>query len=248
MRLRRIHPDRADVAVQEAIGGLALGDRAPIDRPYVALNMIATLDGRAAVGGGTRAISSAVDRALLAHLRTQADAVMVGAGTLRAERYGRLVRDPALRDQRRREGLEPDPLAVLVSGRLDLPDGLPLLADPDSRVVIATGSAEAVEAAAGVEYIRGAGERLDLAAVLRTLRADHGVRSVLCEGGPRLNAQLFALELVDELFLTLAASVAGGGEGPAIVGPGTLEGPLALELVWVLEAGGDLFLRYRARP
>lgn len=249
MRLRRLHPDRADLTVDEAIRGLRLGDRAPASRPYLALNMIASVDGRAAVGGGTRAISSPVDRSLLVHLRTQVDAVMVGAGTLRAEPYGRLVRDPALRAKRRHEGLAPDPLACLVSGRLDLPADLPLLADPDSRVLIATLAPDTIAGArARVDYVRGAGERLDLQAVLSGLRSQRGVRSVLCEGGPQLNAGLFALGVVDELFLTLAATVAGGAEGSAIVAEAPLPASLDLELVWALEAAGDLFLRYRARP
>ena len=249
MRVRQIHPDSAEVELEDLVAGLDLGGQAPAERPYVVLNMIATVDGRAAVRGGTRAISSPPDRAMLVHLRTQVDAVMVGAGTLRAEPYGRLVRDPALRAKRGREGLAPDPLACLVSGRLELPHDLPLLADPHSRVVIATGSTETLEpAGARVEYLRGENGGVDLAAVLTTLRAEHGVRSLLCEGGPRLNADLFAAGLVDELFLTLAASVAGGEEGPAIVASAPLERLLALELRWVLEAAGDLFLRYRARP
>ena len=249
VRLRRIHPDSADVAVEDVIAGLDLARDAPADRPYVALNMIATVDGRAAVRGGTRAIASSLDRAMLVQLRTQADAVMVGAGTLRSEPYGRLVRNPALRDKRRREGLEPDPLACIVSGRLDLPRDLPLLADRHSRVVIATGSTETLQpAGASVEYLRGERDRLDLARVLRALRGEHGVRSLLCEGGPRLNAHLFAGGLVDELFLTLAATVAGGDEGPAIVARAPFEELVGLELRWVLEGGGELFLRYRVRP
>lgn len=249
MRLRQIHPDAADVQVEDVIAGLELGRTAPAERPYVVLNMIATVDGRATVRGGTRAISSPADRAMLVHLRTQADAVMVAAGTLRAQPYGRLVRDPALREKRRREGLDDDPLACLVSGRLELPADLPLLADPHSRVLIATASTGTIEhAAASVEYLRCEHEQLDLARVLGALRAEHGVRSLLCEGGPRLNADLFARGLVDELFLTLAATVAGGEEGPAIVGRAPLEELVALELVWVLAAEGDLYLRYRVRP
>ena len=248
MRLRRIHPHTADVELEDVVAGLELGRAAPRERPYVVLNMIATVEGRASVRGGTRAMSSAIDRAMLVHLRTQVDAVMVGAGTLRAEPYGRLVRDPALRQKRRREGLEPDPLACLVSRRLELPKDLPLLADPHSRVVIATGSTETLEAGgASVRYLRGERGRLDLAQVLSALRREHGVCSLLCEGGPRLNAELFARGLVDELFLTLAATVAGGEEGPAIVARAPLEQLVGLELAWVLESDGDLFLRYRVR-
>lgn len=263
MRLRRLFPEPGDVTVDEAIAGLRLGERAPPQRPYVALNMIATVDGRAAVGGGTRSLTGDADRAVMAHLRTQADVVMIGAGTLRAESYGRrLVGDPALRDKRRAEGLEPDPLVCLVSGRLDLPADLGLLSEAGARVLVATASAGTLGTRpANVEYLRvGAAETrdtgaapapgdapLDLRAVLAALRADHGARSLLCEGGPRLNAGLLALGLVDELFLTLTARVAGGA-GPTIVDGGGFEGLVALRLEGVLEADGDLFLRYRRVP
>ena len=64
---------------------------------------------------------------------------MIGAGTLRAERYGRLVSDPAkLRARRERTGLPHDPLAVIVSGRLDLPWDAPLFTDGGGRVVVFT--------------------------------------------------------------------------------------------------------------
>src|SRR5205085_4814330 len=99
-------------------------------------------------------------------------------------------------------------VAVVVSGRLDLPPDLPLLADPDSHVVVVTHSdRELPDVAARVEYLRE-----PLPAALRTLREEYGLRSLLCEGGPTLNATLFAEDLVDELFLTVAPAVAGAGE------------------------------------
>jgi riboflavin biosynthesis pyrimidine reductase len=76
------------------------------------------------------------------------------------------------------------------------------------------------------------------------VRADHGVRSILCEGGPNLNASLLAAGLVDELFLTTVPMLAGGAGALTIVGDVPLREPLALELVWLLESGGELFARY----
>lgn len=84
----------------------------------------------------------------------------------------------------------------------------------------------------------------DLSALLRDLRGE-GVRALLCEGGPRLHGSLQALGLVDELFVTVAPKLVGAGA------PGLLEGELPevaeLELVWLLESGGELFARYRKR-
>ena len=85
--------------------------------------------------------------------------------------------------------------------------------------------------------------RVDLAEALGHLRRERGVRALLCEGGPRLHAQLIDAGLVDELFVTHAPKLAGG-EGPDLaVGLPELE--RALELAWLLEQDGELFARYR---
>ena len=245
MPLRRLAPDRAELTADEAIAGLRLGDLAPPHRPYLVLNMICTIDGRAAVGGSTRLISSPADRAVFHHLRTQADAVMVGAGTLRAERYARLVRDAGLREKRRREGLAPDPLACLVSGRLDLPPDLPLLGDPDTRALVLTAArGELGPGRASVEYLRADASPLDMPAMLGRLRAEWGVRSVLCEGGPTLNGGLLRDGMVDELFLTVAPLLAAGDAPTIATGP-PLPGLPRARLLWALEDAGELFLRYR---
>ena len=247
-RLRRILPEHAELTPTEAIAGLGLGGRAPPERPYLVLNMVATADGKAALGGRTKGLSGPTDRRVFRELRTQADAVMVGAGTARTERYGPLVRDPALREKRRREGLAPDPLACLVSGRLDLPGDLPLLRDPDSRVVVLTASRAALpEVPARVEYLREPGAPLHVSSLLGRLRGELGVRSVLCEGGPTLNASLLREGLVDELFLTLSPMLIGGARGLTIVAGEPLPAPVELELLWLLESGGHLFLRLRVR-
>lgn len=241
--LRRLAPEPGELTADELVQALRPWELAPAGRPHLALNMVATADGRATVGGRTAPISSVPDRQLFHALRTRVDAVMVGAGTVRSERYGRLVRDAARREQRRAAGLEPDPLAIVVSGGLRLAADLPLLRDAASRVVVVTAADGVVEGcSADVEYLRS--RPVDLAAALARLRAEHGVRSILCEGGPRLNASLLAAGLIDELFLTTVPKLAGGAGALTIVGDGPLDEPAALELVWLLEAGGELFARY----
>src|SRR5436190_662489 len=138
MALHRIHPEHTAISPDEAIDGLGWAELAPSDRPYLALNMVATADGKAAVEGRTRAISSDTDRAIFHNLRTQADAVMVGASTVRSERYGPITKTGELRAKREREGVAADPLAIVVSGRLSVPVEVPLLQDPASRVVVIT--------------------------------------------------------------------------------------------------------------
>lgn len=247
--MRRLLPDPASTSPEEATSGLRLNELAPPDRPYLAINMVSSADGAATIAGRTRALGDDIDREVFHGLRTQVDCVMVGAGTARVERYGRIVRDPARRERRRAEGLEPDPLACVVSGSLNLPYDLPLLADPDSRVLVATTAEGEVQgAAATVEYAREAGrpgEHATLAPLLGGMRADRGIRSVLCEGGPTLNHALLAEGLVDELFLTVSPKlVAGLPETPIVAGlPAT--DAIELEIVTCHEAAGSLYLRYR---
>jgi riboflavin biosynthesis pyrimidine reductase len=137
---------------------------------------------------------------------------------------------------------------VIVSARLRLPADLPLLQDPDSTVAIITASEEELpETPARVEYLRGpAGAELELRPHLERLRSEHGVRSILCEGGASLNESLLREGLVDELFLAIAPKLAGGP--PITLLQGTqpaLDPTRELELVSLLEHDSHLFARYR---
>ena len=241
--MQLIHPERRPTSPEELAAGLRLHELGPTDRPYLGLNMVSSLDGKATLDWRTKGLSSDVDRELFHHLRTQADAVMVGAGTVREERYGRMTKTDELRLKRVNEGLVPDPLAVVVSGRLDLPPDLPLLNDPEQRVVIATGSEDELPGLKGdVEYVR-TGD--DLPRLMSYLHETHGVRSVLCEGGPTLNSFLFAADLVDELFLSFSPKVLGGAATLSIVAGRELVEPAEPELISVAEAAGELFTRWR---
>lgn len=214
-------------------------------RPHVSMNFALTLDGRSAINGVSREIGSPRDTELLVGLRTRADAVMIGAGTMRAERYGRVVRDPAKRAEREAIGLTPDPLIAIVSGRLDLPWDAPLFSEGIGEVVIYTSSEkEPPQTETEIEVVRHP-DRVDLGAALEHLRKDRQVRALLCEGGSKLHASLHEAECVDEVFVTHAPKLAGG-EGPGLVsGLSALVRPL--ELVWVISepATGELFARYR---
>jgi riboflavin-specific deaminase-like protein len=248
VKLRRLHPDPGETTTEAASTGLRLAELAPTDRPYIVLNMVGTLDGRIAIDGRSGPIGNQADRELFHGLRTQADAVMAGAGTVRTERYGRMVKNEELRARREREGLSPDPLAVVVSGRLNLPADLPLLQDPDSQVVVLTSADGAPpDVPARVDVLRGepapdAG--VVIAPLLRRLREEHGVRSILCEGGPALNHGLLREGLVDELFLALAPKLAAGEPLTVVTGLG-LRPTLDFELLSVHESEGHLFMRYR---
>jgi riboflavin-specific deaminase-like protein len=244
--VRRLFPDPGETSVEEQIHDLRLSERAHPDRPWVIVNFVTTLDGRATIAGRAGPIGSATDTEMLEGLRTQVDAVMIGAATMRVERYGRMVSDPQRRAWRERIGLAHDPLAVLISGRLDLPWEAPLFSEGDGRVVIfTTADTEPPETATPTQVVRQEGRGVDLAAALGYLREERGIRSLLSEGGPRTHAELWAAGLVDELFLTIAPKLAGVG-GPSIL-EGELPAPIGLELVWLLEEQGELFARFQRR-
>jgi riboflavin-specific deaminase-like protein len=242
--MQRLLPDPGPTTAAEQAGSLDLVGLARDDRPYVVTNFVLTLDGRATIGGRSGPIGSDADTAMLVGLRTRVDALMIGAGTMRAERYGRVLRDPAKRERREQEGLEADPLIVIVTGTMDLPWDAPLFTEGFGRCLICT-SAEIEPPATrtDVDVLRHL-EGIDLAALLAHLRRERGVRALLCEGGPHLHAALLSAELVDELFVTQAAKLAGGS-GPGLA-EGMVEQVRELELAWLLHAPetGELFGRY----
>jgi riboflavin-specific deaminase-like protein len=241
--VRRLFPDLAETTVAEQLHGLELKPLALPDRPYLVLNFATTLDGRAAISGKSGPIGSETDTEMLQRLRTRADAVMIGAGTMRAERYGRIVSDPELRAYRERTQLTPDPLAVIVSNRLELPWDAGLFTNGGGQVVIFTASdQEPPETATPVAVVRHP-DGVELDRALEWLLKERGIDSVLCEGGPTLHGRLREGGLADELFLTTAPKIAGG-EGPRIL-EGALPDIDQVELAWLLESEGELFARYR---
>jgi len=241
--VQRLAPDPGPTSVAAQLEAYRPWENPPADRPHLTLNFATTLDGRASIDGRSGPIGSDTDTAMLVGLRQRFDAVMIGAGTMRVEQYGRIIGDPGKREHRESLGLSGDPLMVIV-GSLDLPWDAPLFTAGAGRVLILTSDEEGEPPATAtpVEVAREPEGRVDMTVAMRLLRADHDIRAVLCEGGPRLHSQLQAAGLADELFLTIA---------PKLVGAGTtiLEGALPevaeLELAWLLAEGSELFARYR---
>ena len=247
--MRVLLPEPGETTIDEQLAAYNPGQEdAGGELPFLAMNFVTTLDGRATIDGRANPIGSDTDFEMLLALRSRFGAVMIGAASLRAEPYGRLVPDPDVRARRERRGLSHDPLAVILTGSMDLPWDTELFTSGGGRIAIFTGSdREAPETATSLRVIRdpSGGDDVDLREVLRHLRGERGVRSVMCEGGPHVFGQLAAAELVDELFLTFAPKLSGGDD------PRILEGDLPdvrnMELVWLLEENGELFARY-SRP
>jgi riboflavin biosynthesis pyrimidine reductase len=133
---------------------------------------------------------------------------------------------------------------VIVSGRLDLPWDAPLFTEGGRVLILTASEAEPPGVASSLEIVRHEGA-VNLVEALERLRQEHGIRSLLCEGGPHLHDQLQADGLVDDLFLTTAPKLSGGNAPRIIEGP--LPGVVELELAWLLEEQGELFARYRRR-
>ncbi|MES1228307.1 MAG: dihydrofolate reductase family protein [Armatimonadota bacterium] len=203
----------------------------PEDRPYIAVNMIATLDGK--IVGGKRGepvdLGSTVDKATMRQIEAKVDGIMIGHGTLKAS--------PSL-------WYPPGPKRYVVSGRGKVkPVGRFFTDDPSTAYVVTTEGANAKLE----NKIASPGDRIDWKFVLGLMRRDHGVRTLLCEGGSDLNASLMSLDLVDELFLTLAPVLKLGRDVPTIADGEPLD-RAHLQRFVLLENhanGSELFLRYR---
>ena len=215
-------------------------------RPYVIINMVSSVDGRTALEGKASGIGSATDRRTMRTLRSRADAVMIGAGTLRAEKLS-LGLDVA-------DG-EPQPLAVVVTHTGDVPLEEHLIVKGGQKVLILLSDAVTGRV---VERLRDLAPLMrapadstgavDLERALLALRAERGVESVVVEGGPGLNHALISRRLVDELFVTVAPELLGGSADQPLT---LLRGPAlpahdrpTLDLVSVHLSGDELFLRY----
>jgi riboflavin biosynthesis pyrimidine reductase len=216
----------------------------PPDRPWVALNMASSADGRATVGGKSGGLGNEADRRQFAGLRRAVDCVLVGTGTLAAERYGSMIRDPVAREERVHAGRSLEPVCCIVTRSGRLPLDIPLFHDPEQVVAVYTGSPIALgDVQADVDVERAQHEPT-FAAALRDLRVRCGVRVVLCEGGPRVAGALLDEDLLDEVFLTLAPMLVGGNGVRNVIEGTEAEPPVPLELIRVLESEGYVFLRY----
>lgn len=244
--MRQLLPDLLEEPDVDAL--YAADDRpAPVDRPWVVSNMISSIDGAAALDGVSGGLGGPGDKAVFSALRSVADVVLAAAGTVRAEHYRPPRTTEAQQAQRVARGQQRFPRIAVVSGRLDL-DYTTSLFGPDApdRPIVITGTRPSPEqlaqASEVAEVIVAGADRVDLGAALRVLHA-RGARVVLCEGGPSLNGQLVAEDLIDESCVTVSPLLAGGDAGRIMVG-GPVEASRPMRLARVLVEGDMLLLRY----
>ena len=215
------------------------------DRPVLRANFVASIDGAVTVNGVSAGLSGPGDKLIFDTLRMVCDALVVGAGTIRTEKYDALRLDADRRAWRRAHGLPEHPLMVIVSRSLDLDPDQEIFSDAPIRPLVVThanapAGRRAVIGRVAEVVTYGDGE-VDLAAAAGELRA-RGAAHLLSEGGPQLLGALAAADLVDEMCLTVSPLLAGGGAGRIAAGYPSAPRPMSLR--HVLAEDDMLFLRY----
>ncbi len=222
---------------------------APVGGCWVLANMVAGLDGAAAINGRVGSLSSPKDAELFGRMRGLADVVLVGAETVRRERYGPVRLDADLIAWRTEHG-RTNPRIAVVSGSLDLAADLPLFAeaDPDDPPIVVTCARSDQTRLDGlcVDTIVVGDERVDLATALGEL-ARRSLPIVLCEGGPALLGGLIGHGLLDEYCLTVAPLVGGDAALPVVNTQG-IENLSRFALSHIAEEDNTVFLRYLRQP
>jgi riboflavin biosynthesis pyrimidine reductase len=245
----RLWPDPAEgLDLDAEFASLAAPQPHPDGRPWVALNMVTSIDGRAQLAGRAEGLGSRADRRLMQLYRTAFDAVGSGGGTLLADDFFSHISDD-LAERRRDAGRSPQPLALVIGGRRQLPADRRWFAYKEQRRIVAVGSASphaSGEALPGVELWVAATEVPEPSWVLQRLAAE-GIDSLLFEGGPTLNAAFLTAGAVDELCWTIGPRVLANQALPMIapIAAGGLTTPLEGRLVSLHRHDDELFLRYR---
>lgn len=245
---RLLPPGTADLGEDDLLEAYRVDPPGP-GRVHVRAGFVASADGAAELGGHSEGLSGPADKRVFHLLRGLADVVLVGAGTARREGYGP-VRLPAdVRDRRRSEGQGPVPPLAVVTARLDLDLEGRVFTDAVARtLVVTTESADPgrrATAARVADVVVAGDDRVSVGPALAAL-AERGLGRLLCEGGPTLLGDLVAADRLDELCLTVAPLLAGGGPA-ARVSAGAPSVPRGLRLAHVLEEEGYLFLRWTRR-
>lgn len=244
--MRQLLPEPDDVDPLAAHASAARP--APPDRPWLLLNMIASIDGATAVEGVSGGLGGPADKEVFRAVRAVADVILVAAGTARAEQYGPPRTSDAVQAMRRARGQTDRPRLALVSRSLELDPELAVFAEADEPPLVLTVDEAPSDAVARLsevaEVVRVGPGSVRPVDVLRLL-GERGHRVVVGEGGPSLNGQLVEAGVVDEVNLTLSPTLVGGRSGRVAVGGA--EHPLPLPLAHLWEADGLLFGRFARR-
>ncbi len=247
-------PEAAGAYTLPDYAGLEFPDPVP-ERPYVLLNMVISVDGKIVIEGTERGLGSPQDQHLMRALRTHADVVLNGAGTLRASGSSPLVGDPALEATRRARG-RGAPVGAVISASGALPLGDRFFTSREFEAIVFLAGApgdrrEAIEATGRrVVDLPDGSPAQQMRAMLRWMRDELDARVLLVEGGAQLNGELLDAGLVDEVFITVGGLIVGGHETRTAVSSArapSLDAVTRLDLVSAVPAFAlnEVYLRYR---
>lgn len=214
------------------------------DEPWLRMNFVSSIDGAATRDGLSGELGGDADGRVFELLRRQADVILVGAGTVRAEGYGALrLQDDAVQ-WRRERGRSDHPSFALVSGSLNLDSEASVFTNAPTRPIIYTvGTApdSRREALRPVADVVDAGATLDPMKVRDDLAA-RGLRYIHAEGGPSMFGTFIVAGAVDEVCVTLASSLEAGDAGR--ISHSSRSVPMDMDLAAILQADREIFLRY----
>lgn len=216
--------------------------RTPSGRPWVMLNMVESIDGATAFKGGASALNDPDDRAHFLALRAVADVVMMGAQTVRSENLGPVRLNADMLRHRQNAGIEGEPRLVILTRSLDLDEDHRVFSDQNHRPTILTDRQAAPERVEALDRFADViqVENLDGPGIVEALSHES---VILCEGGPRVNSQLVAANVVDEVNLTISPKLVLGNSSRLASGT-ELESPIPMRLDRTLRGDRSLFLRF----
>jgi riboflavin biosynthesis pyrimidine reductase len=236
---------------EEGIGDQRIAELYAADAAatWLRVNFVSSIDGAATRQGLSGGLSDDADRRVFEILRRLCDVVVVGAGTVRAEGYGAMRVDEVSQRARREKGMTAHPVFAIVSASLDLDPASPIFRDAPERPIIVTtqlSRADTREALAEVADVVICGEeRVEPRRLVDVLVA-RGLNRIHCEGGPHLFGDLIAAGAVDELCVTIGATLEAGVASRISAGAAPIL-PVGMRLAHVFRSGDTLLLRYVRR-
>jgi len=235
------------------IDGVALSNLEGDKRPYIALNMVSSVDGKATTHEGKlTGLGSRPDRLLMRRLRSQFDAVLVGGSTLRQDAFIPTI-PPELLAERQKNFSQLQPLGIVISNSGNLPNAHRFWEAGRELRMVLVGEDTLIESwlheKANILRFPIQNNQIDLKEVLSMLFNKLAIKRLLVEGGPSLNYALIAQGFADELFLTLSPHIVGGMDNMTVVtgtgyGLGGSDLP-KLKLRSLYHYESELFLRYQ---
>ncbi|MEI8293713.1 MAG: RibD family protein [bacterium] len=223
-------------------------------RPKVHAHFAMTVDGKISTKNFTPSqFTSPADKARLGEVRARHDAILAGRGTVSADTMSMRLSSETLRAARLVEGLPPEPLRVVISNAGAIDPSWKIFQHTGSPIVILSTTRMPQKLRSSLAPLCDLhlyeADSVPLAAALAMLRAEYGVRSLVCEGGGALLRSLAAADLLDAIHLTLAPVLFGGAGAPTLTGlPGEfLPRPVEFQIAKMETIGGECVLHFQRK-